>query len=338
MSNKQVTKLTYAVNTWLLFIVILMAAIFYRFNATFLVYFSIPTAAVYIINYYFIYKNWLTTFVRLVYFWITIYMGLTTIGLGYGTGFHLYALSMIPVVFCTEYMAYNMNKKSVNAAFISIAIIVIYLISAGYAVINGAIYPISESFQVAAMIINAIIVCSFLVTYSTILIKLIVDSEEKLKKMALLDKLTGLYNRYYMIEKLGECVQPKDDNPAWIAMIDMDDFKKINDTYGHNAGDYVLVKFSRMLEEICAGCVSSRWGGEEYLILANENTKSMQIMEQLRKAVADEKFEFEGKTIPVSITVGVAVYQDGMTMDAWIQEADKKLYQGKKNGKNVVIW
>lgn len=338
MNSKQATKLSYAVNTWILFIVIFMAVIFYRCNATFLVYFSIPTLAVYIINYFLIYKDRLTAFIRLVYFWITIYMGLTTIGLGYSTGFHLYALSMIPVVFCTEYMAYSMKKKSVDCIVISIPIIVIYLISSGYALVNGAAYPISKTFQIIALIINAIIVCSFLVTYSMILIKMIVNSEEKLKKMALLDKLTGLYNRYYMIEKIGECIHPKEKNLTWIAMIDLDDFKKVNDTYGHNAGDYVLVRFSRILEEICAECIISRWGGEEYLVLANENTKSMQVMEQLRKAVADEKFVFEGITIPVSITVGVATYQDNMTMDNWIQEADKKLYQGKKNGKNVVIW
>lgn len=335
MDIKQATKLSYLVNTCLLLFVIGWMIMFGRLHATFLVYFSIPTIAVYIINYLFIAKKKLAIFVWLVYFWIVLYMEMATICLGYQAGFQLYAFSMISVIFYTEYMAHQLESRSVKAIWVSVIILGVYVISAGYVICNGPVYVVTSGAQTIMMVINAIIVFSFIIVYSMVLVRMIIASEDKLKKMALVDRLTGLYNRHYMMEQISRTVQEKDCHP-WIAMMDLDGFKGINDKFGHNAGDAVLVRFSEMLTEICSECVCSRWGGEEFLILSKKAIDKS-ILEKLRGAVCEKPFLYQEHEIPVSVTIGSSDFEKGMTFDDFVQVADNKLYEGKRTGKNKVI-
>lgn len=337
MSEKYAIKISYIVNTWLFLFVIGMMLFFKSIQADFLVVFSIPTILVYIINYLLLYKKKLTLFVWIIYFWISLYMGVTTVCLGYDSGFHLYAMSLIPVVFYTEYMAYQLQMRSTKALWISIILVIIYVVSSVTAIYNGAIYSLDCKIQATAMSVNAIIVFSFIIVYSLIIIKMVISSEEKLKNMAHIDKLTGLYNRHYMMDQISEMCESADTG-MWIAMIDIDNFKSINDHYGHNAGDFVLTRFSEIVREICSDCTVSRWGGEEYLIMARNDTVKPDLMEKLRGSVCAKPFVYQDSEIQVSITVGVANYKKGMSIDSWIQDADNKLYQGKNSGKNVVIW
>lgn len=336
MGGTQAKKLSYTVNSLLLAFVVLLMLFFRYCQATILVYFSIPTIAVYVINYLLIYKGKLSIFVWIVYFWIALYMGVTTVCLGYSSGFHLYVISLIPVIFYTEYMAYQLQSRSIRALWISIALVVFYIVCSSVAIANGAIYSIGHRVQMTIMSVNALTVFSFIISYTVLLIRMIIGSEEKLKKMALSDKLTGLYNRHYMIEQLNNSIDSAQD-AMWIAMIDIDDFKSINDRFGHNAGDFVLINFGKMMSEVCKDCVISRWGGEEYLIMAKNDKVKKDILEVLRKTVCEEAFIYQDKAIQVSITIGAADYQKGMTLDNWIQEADSKLYIGKNNGKNQVV-
>ncbi|MBO5382863.1 MAG: hypothetical protein J6A30_01035 [Ruminococcus sp.] len=143
-------KLSYTVNTVILMLVFGLMGFFHICEVTFLTIFSIPTAMIYLIGYYLIKKERLALYVWAVYFWLTLYMGLTTICLGYGYGFHLYCFSMIPTMFVTEYISYKLNKKtmkikSMNAIHISGAIAVFYLLCTGYVSIFGPIYNVRKN-------------------------------------------------------------------------------------------------------------------------------------------------------------------------------------------------
>ncbi len=123
MDVKNVRKLTLIINTLILFLVFGLAGFFYMCKATYLVWFSIPTALIYVLGYFIIFVDRLDIYVRLVYLWITFYMSLTTICLGYKMGFHLYCLSMIPIIFCTEYIAEQIGKKKINAFAVSAVVV-----------------------------------------------------------------------------------------------------------------------------------------------------------------------------------------------------------------------
>ena len=336
MDLARIKRFTYIINTVILFLVIALAGFFFLCKAPILIWFSVPTLMVYIIGYILIAKERLDIYVRLVYFWITLYMCLCTFCLGYKIGFHLYCLSMIPIIFYTEYMADKLGKTRVNAFVVSGIIGICYLLSTGYTAFVGPVYKVDNALAGAFWAFNSVIVLAFLVFYSRLMLSLIGDYEKKLTNVAHTDRLTGLYNRHFMMTELESSVA--DGNLLFVAMIDIDDFKKINDTYGHNAGDYVLVNVSRIMHEVCGNCRISRWGGEEFLILSSgiirENVISL--AETLRKKIASEDFVFGDEHIRVTITTGLASY-NGDSVDNWIKTADENLYTGKKSGKNRVV-
>lgn len=334
----RIKRFTFIINSVILFLVIALAGFFYLCRATILLWFSIPTLMVYVIGYVLISKERLDIYVRLVYFWITFYMCLCTVCLGYKIGFHLYCFSMIPIIFYTEYMADKLGKKKINAFVVSAIIGICYLISTGYTAFTGPVYAVDNSIAGSFWALNSVIVIGFLVFYSRLMLSLIGDYEKKLKNAALVDRLTGLYNRHYMMEKLEEAV--KNGDPKFVTMIDIDDFKKINDRYGHNAGDYVLINVARIMREVCAGCEISRWGGEEFLIFTTGNlrAKGLPLIEKLRQSVESEDFVFGDEHIKVTITSGLAEYSNGVSVDRWVSKADDNLYTGKKTGKNKVVY
>ena len=338
MELKDIKKFTFVVNAIILVLVFMLAGFFVYCKATFLIWFSIPTALVYVLGFFLIKNERLEIYTRIVYFWLTLYMCICTVCLGYRMGFHLYCMSMIPISFYAEFMADKLGKKKLNAFAASGAIAFCYLVSTGYSAASGPIYEVDTTVRGLVWTTNSVITISFMIFYSRLVLNMIGDYEKKLKNAAHTDRLTGLYNRHYMMNKIESSVKEK--SVPYVAMVDIDNFKKINDCYGHNAGDYVLVNVSRIMREVCIGENISRWGGEEFLILSSGKDKSgvLALIETLRKNIEDEDFVFGDDHIKVTITAGVADYTAGESVDKWINKADDKLYQGKNSGKNKVVY
>ena len=336
MTTDKIKRVTYIINTVILLMVIFLLTFFIIFKATFMIYFSIPTMLVYIAGYFLVFKDRLDIYVVMVYFWLTLYMSVSTICMGNDYGFELYSMSMIPIIFVTEYMAFRIKRKRIKAFPFSIAIVVLYMISTFYVLHFGSVYEVEKNAAKIFWISNSLIVLSFLIFYSSFSVRNIIESENRLNNMAHLDNLTKLYNRYYMMDKL-ENIESA-ENTAFLAMIDIDDFKKINDIYGHNAGDYVLVHIADIMRSVCKKCTVSRWGGEEFLILYEDKIdKEKNVFEKLRKAIDSEKFVFDDQEIKVTVTIGLAEKINDGPIDKWVQAADEKLYSGKKSGKNKVV-
>lgn len=332
-----IKKLAFSINTVILLMVFGLAGFFYLAHATFLVWFSIPTALVYIVSYALIKKDLLHVYVRLVYFWLTLYMSITTICLGYRFGFHLYCLSMIPIIFYTEYMAEKFGRKSIKHRFVCAAIVICYLLSTGYSSYVGTIYHTDDKIAGIFWVFNSCTVLFFLIFYSSVMLRLVADSEKKLTDIAHTDRLTGLYNRHFMATKLEAANSNEDEK--FLAMVDIDFFKKINDTYGHNAGDFILTNVASTIKEICPDSEISRWGGEEFLILTEGNAEKdgIRLLERLRSTIENKEFIFEDNRIKVTLTAGIAASHQNTSVDKWIDEADENLYYGKNNGRNLVI-
>ena len=146
------------------------------------------------------------------------------------------------------------------------------------------------------------------------------------------DYLTKLYNRNYTMDKIKDAFA--DGQLYYIAMIDIDNFKRINDTYGHSAGDVVLKKVASVMETVCSDSTVARWGGEEFLILS---LTGPELIEKLRDEIENTPVEFEDQKIKVTVTAGVSSREGFGSVDKWIIAADEKLYYGKNNGKNRVV-
>lgn len=335
MEQDSVKKVAYIVNAVILLLVFGLMSFFSICKVTFMVWFSIPTAAIYLVGFVLIHRNRLAWYVRMVYFWLTLYMLCSTVCLGYGYGFHLYCFSMIPIIFVTEYISFKLGKTRLNAVIISMCIAAAYLTGTGYTAYFGSVYDLDQRTSAFFWVFNALCVFGFLIYYTRYLISNVISSEKKLVEIAHMDQLTQMYNRHYMLTCLEGLPQ---DATACLAIADIDNFKHINDTYGHNAGDVVLKTVAQKMKQACEGCTVGRWGGEEFLILAPRLPEDTQVMlDNMRKLIAQEPVAFEEQRIPVTLTIGFTPRSRSLSIDEWVQEADKRLYIGKNNGKNQVV-
>lgn len=173
------------------------------------------------------------------------------------------------------------------------------------------------------------------------------DLEDKLNH----DKLTSLKNRGYFEEKskafLGNTEKIKQDNRReWFGFndisflfFDIDHFKKINDTYGHDIGDEVLKKVAELLKKsLRVGDVVARWGGEEFvaILLGARESEAKKKAEEIRLKVEEMTFE-NPADLKITISIGVAEFEIGKTFEDMVKHSDEALYRAKETGRNKVV-
>lgn len=159
--------------------------------------------------------------------------------------------------------------------------------------------------------------------------------------LSLTDALTGLYNRrHFNAELEREFMRSKRyGGDLCIAIIDIDFFKKINDTYGHLCGDYVLKEVAYLiLENFRKTDMVFRYGGEEFVVLMTETSleNSLIPLERLRKTIENNNFTFKGEKIKVTISIGAETNHTEST-EEFLNNADKALYQAKQSGRNQTV-
>jgi len=166
---------------------------------------------------------------------------------------------------------------------------------------------------------------------------------ENLRYQSIRDPLTGLYNRRYLEDALTRQIHQsrRAQTEFAVIMLDLDHFKKINDTFGHDAGDLALKEMAEVMKlSIRAGDIAARFGGEEFLIIFHDiNLKEARAKaEQLKIAIAKMNVRYGTQNIgPLTVSMGIAMYpQDSKEMDGLIEYADKSLYQAKETGRNRI--
>lgn len=165
-----------------------------------------------------------------------------------------------------------------------------------------------------------------------------------LNKAAITDELTQIYNRRFLNEKLPVDLYAALLNKTLLSgiLLDVDNFKEVNDTFGHSAGDIVLQKVAKILTGSIhrKGDWAARYGGDEFIVMlpGADLTSALQIAEQIRNAVEQQRFQYQGKNISLTISCGVAEAcpQESTSMLDFFNRLDKKLYEAKKKGKNSV--
>jgi diguanylate cyclase (GGDEF)-like protein len=167
------------------------------------------------------------------------------------------------------------------------------------------------------------------------------EYQDLLENAARYDFLTSTLNRRGMEEMLSKIDAEQMNKAIYILMADLDKFKKLNDTYGHEAGDKVLVEVAKSFKENLEGIgYVSRWGGEEFLLIVTDAPKEevLYIAEDIRKKVEDMRIRWKDNVeLKVTVTLGVAQYDTQLSLYQGISNADQALYQGKRNGRNQVV-
>ena len=165
----------------------------------------------------------------------------------------------------------------------------------------------------------------------------------KAKLLSETDELTGVYNRRgfaIVVDRLF-AQSVRYNRPASLLMIDSDNLKSVNDTYGHEAGNALLRLVTKCIgTELRHTDVLARYGGDEFVVLLPETTAggALDVAERIRKEVAGTPLDAGGERIPTSVSIGVATYpEDGRSVDTLLARADRAMYEAKQNGRNQVV-
>ncbi|KPK03482.1 MAG: hypothetical protein AMS20_10515, partial [Gemmatimonas sp. SG8_28] len=166
------------------------------------------------------------------------------------------------------------------------------------------------------------------------------EGREELERLSVTDPLTGLFNRRKLVQKIEQEAQRsgRTGKPFAVLMMDVDEFKAVNDRFGHHAGDRVLVAVARVLHDSVRVIDSvGRYGGEEFVVVLPETdrTHGVETAERIRAAVASRRLAPGVEDTRVTVSIGVAEFPtDGTTVDVIIDSADRALYVAKQRGRN----
>jgi two-component system cell cycle response regulator len=167
--------------------------------------------------------------------------------------------------------------------------------------------------------------------------------QRQLYESATRDNLTRLYNRKFFVERLRAefSYALRHGTPLTLVLLDVDNFKRVNDTRGHPCGDYVLTKLgSVLLDSVRSEDVLARWGGEEFglILRACPADHGYLLADRIRRKVEGTKFHYAGEDIPLTVSAGFATLQSGnfQTPENLITAADQNLYLAKRGGRNKV--
>ena len=202
----------------------------------------------------------------------------------------------------------------------------------------GPVYPAQMWLKVVLYAMNLVSIFAFIVVYLSTFLRYAINLENRIITESRTDKLTQLHNRYDLYNYVGTLVDKSD---YALSMFDIDDFKVVNDEYGHLCGDEILKEIAQIAMDLFADDFVSRYGGEEFIVISRMNGDIKNAIEQVeafRKTVEEHEFRFNNRIIKLTITIGLAAYGSEETIEEWIGKADKKLYFGKNSGKNQTVY
>lgn len=276
---------------------------------------------------------------------VWIHMLLATCCMGWEFGYQSYFFPlMVPVLFILY--ANNQRKTKMICFMLNIICIAVFAMAKVYTDSFGVVYGgYSDMLMATVYMINAVCAFSLIMIYVWIFMEIVLKTEDSLKDTADYDGLTGIYNRNRIEYLLRHMMHRAQDEQmqVYACMLDVDDFKKFNDDYGHNMGDEVLKKVANILKNVAGENAGNtfvgRWGGEEFLMIELNREKSSEFfnrVEKARKAIGN--LTIENMDRHITITAGISCDTGECRLEELIAKADKKLYEGKTKGKNCTIY
>lgn len=279
-----------------------------------------------------------STLITLSYFEILIFSVLSEFIAGGHFGFILFTVGMVAVIFYLLPNEYSSKRYLIQFIGVLATAIIFVIDNLGIVVFPHIQRRLME-ISLPLRTYNTVIAVGTVVYVSCLYMRELDKTRAKLHHNVNHDMLTGLYNRRFFEETMREKKNQLDISYA-IVMFDIDDFKKVNDTYGHETGDRVIECVARCLKKnMGENDIAVRWGGEEFvLFFPNVDTnfaerKTIQIQNDIRRSV----IECQANKVCVTTTAGIAVDVDIKNYENVIRIADERLYYGKRHGKNCHI-
>lgn len=345
-----IKKTTIWANAVLLVAHLLFAVFFWCHTIDVLFIYNSFSIVIYILS-FFLLKKWnyknSKSYIFTIFLEMYVFMFFSTICLGWQAGFQNYCIAFTSSFLFTDFYKNSKKQASLKKIVFGVFNALLYVLLYFGAQDEFALYVMPDSNIIRMLFsLNSLASYAFFIMFLMIYYNAVQKMKFLLQEAAEHDSLTGLYNRRTMLQVLNQKLDFNKKNNYAIAMLDVDFFKKINDTYGHNAGDEALRYISKKLCELGDSTDDnfwiSRWGGEEFLFLYRYNTNETDIeitekFEQLRKNIESGSVFYEDVVIRLTVTIGLVFVNENKEIKDWIKTADNLLYLGKKKGRNRLI-
>lgn len=314
--------------------------LFWKMGCIFMACYNIFSIGVYALAIFFVCHGWARACITMAHLEVCLFVTLAVLVTGWSFGFQLLLICTASLVY---FCPYRHRFTPYIASICELVLFMgLYLVTkyTGWEPVMGME---SGIFKQVFYLLNSFAVF-FLILFSAYRANLssktiqdqLLEENRGLSQMATHDSLTGLWARRAASEMLGdlwdECLRGNEQ--FTVAMGDVDDFKSINDTYGHGAGDTVLKSVSALFMPL----MTFRWGGEEFLFVFPGQSKgeTLEEVETLSQKIAGLTFCFDGRELHTSMTFGLADSTEGSTIEEIVSIADQRMYKGKRAGKNRV--
>lgn len=317
---------------------IVFSVLFSFLHYDMLIKYNIASAIFYILMILLVPKRMFRTIVLFIHVEVMMFVSISTYYLGWNTGYPLYLLALASLTYFCPF-----KLKCIPYLFgIIEAALFIYLRL--YFNEHVPIFINTDNFNLHMYLTNCAC-CFFIILYASYLFGIsttnltekLETENTKLNKVAYYDQLTGSYTRYHFLKY----IKNMDQESYGIAIFDLDDFKLVNDTYGHNCGDYILNETIRIIRKKESENINiTRWGGEEFIILFTSPISKEDLFKELqliRKTIESYDYIYEGIHIKITITLGACIANKNDDINEVINKIDNNLYKGKNSGKNCVI-
>ena len=268
-------------------------------------------------------------------FWLEVFPHavLGTLMLGWGSGFHYLALIFVPMVMMTDSRLTGVAK--------AVFLVLILASVEGILWQQGPVAPITELQLLMVRWFNLLLFVVMMAMLTSYYWGKIASAEKRLRTLGTVDALTGLHNRHYFEKawSLAGAQQRRAKGTLCLLMVDLDHFKPLNDTHGHQAGDRMLVECGRIFREAVRDIDTlARWGGEEFALLLPGTTleQSKVEAERMRAGIEALVVIHQGAELRCTASVGLTEMLPADTLDQMIMRADQALYTSKMAGRNCV--
>ena len=313
-------------------------------------YFNIASVALYAMSFLLISSGYQRSFIYLVEIEVVAHSFVASILFSYDAGFNLYLFILIPTIFVILFITRE-PKYLLKSILLSLANLTLFIVLSLNSKNSVGLYDttLSAGQLRFLFIFNTVLCFAFMVILLVILmtamnnyIHIASKTNDELDTEANHDLLTGLYNRRPLENEMENKIRlaSNGDIRFSILMCDIDHFKNVNDTYGHDNGDIVLKDVADNLRSNTRpGDFLCRWGGEEFVVILQnaDITRATLVAQRIRANVEQYNFILKDTTIHLTITIGVSEYSEGKTAQDMYRESDERMYRGKLNGRNQIV-
>ncbi len=274
---------------------------------------------------------------------VFLHVVLATIFLGTDCGYHLWLFGSFASVFLPFFLPGVERKPRAQIGLFAVLTIVSFevLVYLGNHHLLPTTYELKGDIAESIYHVNSLLTFASIMVYTYFYNYSMFMKTKELQWAADHDFLTGLFNRQKSQELLSQEIESEtEDKKLAIAILDIDFFKQVNDTYGHGAGDTVLRGLANIFKTYKEkGIICGRWGGEEFILISTRHSfdEFVSLLEEIRRETENSTFTSGKNDISVTVSMGAVAYEKGISAEKLVHRADDRLYEAKESGRNRVV-